>query len=273
MLNEHVIRMNVMPVNTIKRRMQEGKPVFGSWLAIPHAMTVEIMASAGYDWLIADFEHSPLDIQNGLAMIQAMRYSPASPVARVPLINMAWVKRVLDMGFMSVMVPLIRTREDTEYAVSLAKYPPEGIRGAAGAHRASGYGAYTKDYLAHANQEIMVIIQIENSDSVANVKDIVSVPGVDCLFIGPMDLSVDLGVAGDFQHPKVLEAFRKVEEAAKEAGVPLGTLVGTPEDAQKKVDDGYLFLGISSDSRHLANGARRDGEKIARMHAASEGRS
>ncbi|MBW2148658.1 MAG: 2-dehydro-3-deoxyglucarate aldolase [Deltaproteobacteria bacterium] len=265
MIMEHTIRINAMEGNAIKKRMQEGRPVFGSWLAIPHAMTVEIMAGAGYDWLIVDFEHAPLDIQNGLAMIQAMRYSPASPVARVPLIDMAWVKRVLDIGFMSVMVPLIRTREDTEYAVSLAKYPPEGIRGAAASHRASGYGAYTKDYLARANKEIMVIIQIENTESVANVKDIVSVPGVDCLFIGPMDLSVDLGVAGDFQHPRVLEAFRKVEEAAKEAGIPLGTLVGTPEDARKKVDEGYLFLGISSDVRHLAAGARGHGEKIARI--------
>jgi len=212
-----------------------------------------------------DFEHAPLDIQNGLAMIQAMRYAPVSPVARVPLIDMAWVKRVLDIGYMSVMVPLIRTKEDARYAVSLAKYPPEGIRGAAASHRASGYGAYAKDYLARANEEIMVIIQIENAESVANVRDIVSVPGVDCLFIGPMDLSVDLGVAGDFQHPKVLEAFRKVEDAAKEAGMPLGTLVGTPEDAQKKVENGYLFLGISSDARHLAAGARRDGEKIARI--------
>lgn len=273
MIIEHTIRINTMPGNTIKKSMQEGKPVFGSWLTIPHTITVEIMASVGYDWLIVDFEHAPLDIQNGLAMIQAMRYSPASPVARVPLIDMAWFKRALDMGFMSLMVPLIRTREDTEYAISLAKYPPEGIRGAAAAHRAAGYGAYTRDYLARANLEIMVIIQIENADSVANVKDIVSLPGVDCLFIGPMDLSVDLGVAGDFQHPRVLEAFRKVEEAAKEAGVPLGTLVGTPEDAQKKVDNGYLFLGISSDGRHLAAGARRDGEKIARMRESWKGKS
>jgi 2-dehydro-3-deoxyglucarate aldolase len=265
MIIEHTIQINAMPVNTIKKRMQEAKPVFGSWLTIPHSMTVEIMASAGYDWLIVDFEHAPIDIQNGLAMIQAMRYSPVSPVARVPLIDMGWIKRVLDIGFFSVMVPLIRTGEETEYAVKLANYPPRGIRGAAAATRATGYGTYTKEYLARANQETMVIIQIENPDSVANIKDIVSVPGVDCLFIGPMDLSVNLGVPGDFQHPRMLEAFRKVEDAAREASVPLGTLVGTPEDAKKKVDEGYLFLGISSDANHMARGARGDGERIAQM--------
>ncbi len=272
MINEHVIQMNAMPRNSIKKSMQEGKVVFGGWLSIPHPVTVEIMAGAGYDWLLADFEHAPLDIQNGLSMLQAMRYSPVVPLARVPMTDIGWFKRLLDIGFMGLMAPLVRNKEDVQAAVQLAKYPPEGIRGVAGSHRASGYGAYAKEYLQLSNDETMVIIQIENAESVDNVKEILSVKGVDCLFVGPMDLSTALGTTGDYQNPRYVKAVQQVEEAAKEARVPLGTVVRTHQDAQKRVEQGYQFIGTSSDVRLLASSARKDVEQIDLIRDAIKGK-
>jgi len=241
--------------NTVKRMLRKGEPAIGSWLSIPSGISTEIMAQAGFDWLLVDFEHSHIDIKDGLAMLQAMNGSDAVPISRVPQIDLGWVKRVLDMGSMGVLFPLVSNADEAALAVSYAKYPPEGVRGVASTMRVNRYGVYRREYFEKANDEILIMVQVENASALDNLDQIVKVKGIDCIFVGPMDLSTALGVSGEYDSPVFIDAVDRVVRVCKESGMPVGTLTSSLAEAEKRIRQGFTFVGIQSDTRFLGGAA------------------
>jgi 2-dehydro-3-deoxyglucarate aldolase/4-hydroxy-2-oxoheptanedioate aldolase len=241
--------------NDVKRRLREGQPTAGAWVSLCSPISAEIMSRAGFDWLLIDMEHGHGDYQTLLGQLQAIEGSPAIPVVRVQWNDPAVIKRVLDLGAYGVMIPWIASRAEAEAAVRAAKYPPQGIRGIAGSHRAGGYGRHAGEYWKRANDEILVVIQIETASAVADIDAIVRVPGVDVVFVGPADLSTSLGHMGNAAHPEVVAAMEKVETAAKAQGIALGNITRNWDQARELYKKGYQFLTLTSETSLLVQGA------------------
>jgi 2-dehydro-3-deoxyglucarate aldolase/4-hydroxy-2-oxoheptanedioate aldolase len=250
--------------NHVKRALREGRPTAGAWLSLCSPMTAEIMSRAGFDWLLVDMEHGHGDYQTLLGQLQAIEGSPTIPIVRVQANDAAVIKRVLDIGAYGVMVPWIGGRADAEAAVRATRYPPDGIRGIAGSHRAGGYGRHAAEYWKRANEEILVVVQVETAAAVAEIEEIVRVPGVDVVFIGPADLSTALGHRGDFAAPPVRAAFERVEAAAREAGVALGNISRGWEQARQLYERGYQFLTLCSDTSLVVQGAQAFAESFGK---------
>jgi 2-dehydro-3-deoxyglucarate aldolase/4-hydroxy-2-oxoheptanedioate aldolase len=200
-------------------------------------------------------EHGHGDYQTLLGQLQAIEGSPAIPVVRVQWNDPAVIKRVLDLGAYGVMIPWVANRAEAEAAVRAAKYPPQGIRGIAGSHRAGGYGRHAGEYWKRANDEILVVIQIETASAVADIDAIVRVPGVDVIFVGPADLSTSLGHMGNPAHPDVVAAIDKVETAAKAQSAALGNITRNWDQARELYKRGYQFLTLTSETSLLVQGA------------------
>jgi 2-dehydro-3-deoxyglucarate aldolase/4-hydroxy-2-oxoheptanedioate aldolase len=234
--------------NPLKRNVKAGKKVAGAWAQLCSPFATEILARAGFDWILIDMEHAPGDMLTLVSQFQAMNGSGAAPVVRVPWNDLVWIKRILDAGAYGLMIPYVNTREEAIQAVRACKYPPLGIRGIAGSPRAAGYGRDTASYLKRANDEIFVMLQVETPQAVDNLEEIAKVPGVDALFVGPMDLSTSMGHFGNPAHPEVQAMIAKVEEKAKRLGMPLGTISGGWEQSKALFDRGYQLITLLSDS-------------------------
>ena len=234
--------------NTVKRRLRAGEATAGAWLQLCSPIAAEIMAGAGFDWLLIDMEHGHGDYQTLLAQLQAIGGSGTVPLVRVEANDLAVIKRVLDLGAYGVMIPWVSGRKECEAAVRACKYPPEGIRGMAGSHRAAGFGRFASDYWKRANGEILVIIQIETVEALREVDAMLAVPGVDVVFIGPTDLSAALGHVGDPKHPEVVDAIASIERAARKAGVALGTISRSWDEARVLYARGYQMVTLCSDA-------------------------
>ncbi len=241
--------------NPVKRALKAGKPTSGAWLSLCSALSAEAMADAGFDWLLIDMEHGHGDYQTLLTQLQALSASPTVPFVRVQANDAAVIKRVLDLGACGVMVPWVNSRAECEAAVRACKYPPQGVRGMAGSPRAAGFGRHAADYWARANDEVMVIIQIETLGAVADIDGLLSVPGVDAAFIGPADLSAAMGHVGDPKHAEVQAAIGRVETAARKAGVALATISRAWEDARDLYARGYQMVTLCSDASLVVQGA------------------
>lgn len=248
--------MEWVKTNHVKRALREGRPTAGAWLSLCSPISAEVMSRAGFDWLLVDMEHGHGDYQTLLAQLQAIEGSPVIPIVRVQWNDPAVIKRVLDIGAYGVMVPWIADRREAEAAVRATKYPPAGIRGIAGSHRAGGYGRHAAEYWKRANDEILVVLQVETPTAVAEVEEIVKLPGLDVLFIGPADLSTGLGHMGDPGHPEVRAAMERVEIAAKAHGIALGNITRSWEQARELYKRGYQFLTLCSDTSLLVQGAK-----------------
>jgi 2-keto-3-deoxy-L-rhamnonate aldolase RhmA len=248
--------------NHVKRALRAGQPTAGTWISLCSSISAEIMSRAAFDWLLIDMEHGHGDYQTLLGQLQAIEGSDAIPIVRVQWNDPAIIKRVLDLGAYGVMVPWIGNRAEAEAAVRAAKYPPEGIRGIAGSHRAGGYGRHAAEYWKRANEEILVVIQIETATAVAEIEDIVKIPGIDVLFIGPADLSTSLGYLGNPGAPAVQAAMERVEVAAKSQGIALGNITRSWDQARELYKRGYQFLTLCSETALLVQGAQ---EVLARF--------
>jgi len=248
--------------NHVKHALREGRPTAGAWLSLCSSISAEIMSRAGFDWLLVDMEHGHGDYQTLLAQLQAIEGSETIPIVRVQWNDPAVIKRVLDLGAYGVMVPWIGNRAEAEAAVRATKYPPSGIRGIAGSHRAGGYGRHATEYWKRANDEILVVVQIETPSAVDEIEDIVKIPGVDVVFIGPGDLSTALGHLGNPGHPEVQAVFRRVEAAARGQGVALGNITRNWDQARELYQRGYQFLTLCSDATLLTQGGH---EVLARF--------
>ena len=248
--------MDWVKTNHVKRALREGRPTAGAWLSMCSSISAEVMSRGGFDWLLIDMEHGHGDYQTLLAQLQAIEGSPVIPIVRVQWNDPAVIKRVLDIGAYGVMIPWIADRREAEAAVRATKYPPAGIRGIAGSHRAGGYGRHAAEYWKRANDEILVVLQVETPTAVAEVEEIVKLPGLDVLFIGPADLSTGLGHMGDPGHPDVQAAMARVETAAKAHGIALGNITRSWEQARELYKRGYQFLTLCSDTSLLVQGAK-----------------
>ena len=251
--------------NRLKRMLKTGKKTAGAWAQLCSPTSAEILCRAGFDWVLIDMEHSPADLQTLVAQLQAMGAYGVAPLVRAPWNDLVWIKRILDAGAYGVMIPSVNTREQAIAAVQACKYPPAGIRGIAGSPRAAGFGRDTSAYLKRANDEILVILQVETPQAIENLDAIGKVPGVDALFIGPMDLSTSMGHLGNPAHPEVQAAIATVEAKAKALGMPLGTISAGWDQAKMLYDRGYQLITLLSDVILLS---RASAEALAKFREA-----
>jgi 4-hydroxy-2-oxoheptanedioate aldolase len=243
-----------LPQNPFKRALKAGKAQIGLWSSLSSSYSVEVIAGAGFDWILLDCEHSPNDLENLLTQLQAAAPYPSHPVVRVPWNDMVTIKRVLDIGAQSLLIPYVSTAEEARAAVSHTRYPPAGVRGVAGTTRATRFGR-VKDYAKRAHEEICVLVQVETQGAVDNIEAICAVEGVDGVFIGPADLHASLGYTGEIANPKVKplidEAIRRIRKAGKAPGI----LTPNEADAKHWLSCGGLFVAVGADVGILARGA------------------
>ena len=232
-----------------------GRPLLGLWQALANAYTAEICARAGFDWLLFDGEHAPNTAQTLLAQLQAVTPFPVHPIARVPLGEPVAIKQYLDLGFSTLLVPMVDSAAQARAIVAATRFPPRGNRGVASAtSRASGFGANTR-YLADAHEAVSVIAQIESRAGLDAVSEIAAVEGIDALFIGSADLAASLGHLGDPAHPAVQAAIDQAFEAIAHAGKPAGIFALSPADARARCAQGFGFVSVGTDIGLLAKGA------------------
>ena len=243
-----------LPANTFKRALKAGKPQIGLWSTLSSSYTVEVVAGAGFDWLLLDTEHSPSDLENLLTQLQAAAPYPTHAVVRVPWNEMVNMKRVLDIGAQSFLVPYVQNVEEARNAVAHTRYPPAGVRGVAGTTRATRFGR-VKEYAKRAHEEICVLVQVETESALKNIEAICGIDGVDGVFIGPADLHASMGHAGETANPKVKplidDAIRRIRKAGKAPGI----LTPNEADARHWLECGALFVAVGSDAGILARGA------------------
>ena len=242
-------------MNRLKSALAEGRPQFGLWQSLAHPYTAEICAAAKFDWLLFDGEHAPNTVVSLLAQLQAVCAYPVEAVARPPVGEAAIIKQYLDIGFRSLLIPMVSSVAQAEMLVAATRFPPAGIRGVAGMTRSSGFGAQP-DYLANAQKDICLIVQIENAAGLAEAGKIAEVEGVDALFIGPSDLAGSLGHLGNPAHPTVQAAIADIIKAAGDAGKASGIFATSPESAEQYRAAGVRMLSVGSDISLLCSGLR-----------------
>jgi 4-hydroxy-2-oxoheptanedioate aldolase len=243
-----------LPQNPFKRALKAGKPQIGLWSTLSSSYTVEVVAGAGFDWLLLDSEHSPVDIENLLTQLQAAAPYASHPIVRIPWNDMVNMKRVLDIGAQSLLIPYVQTAEEARSAVASTRYPPAGVRGVAGTTRATRFGR-VKEYAKRAHEEICVLVQVETQSALGSIEAICAVDGVDGVFIGPADLHASMGHAGETANAKVKplidDAIRRIRKAGKAPGI----LTPNEADARHWLECGALFVAVGSDAGILARGA------------------
>ena len=243
-------------MNAMISRMGQGRPLIGLWQALATPYTAEICARAGYDWLLFDGEHAPNTAQTLLAQLQAVAPFPVHAVARVPEGDPVFIKHYLDIGFATLLVPMVESGAQAAAIVAATRFPPRGVRGVASAtSRASGFGTDTT-YLATAHEHSGVIVQIESRAGLDAIEEIAAVDGVDALFIGPADLAGALGHLGNPRHPEVQTAIDGAIARIAAAGKPAGIFALDPDDAVKRIAQGVAFLSVGTDIGLLTGGAR-----------------
>ena len=223
-----------------------GTAPLGTWIMSASHLMVEASGHAGFDWAVLDMEHTPIDVSTLVHLLQANLGSPMLPIVRVPWNDTVTIKRVLDVGALTLLVPFVQNADEAAAAVAATRYPPEGVRGMAGMGRASRFGTVA-NHFAHANTQVSVIVQIESTTALDNLESIAAVPGVDALFLGPGDLSGALGVPGQTGHPQVAAAMEDAARRARAAGVRIGTVMGAVDQVAHFRSAGYDFVGLASD--------------------------
>ena len=247
----------------LKQALSDNKTTVGSWITLGHSAIAEIMAHAGFDWLVIDMEHSVIELSEAQEMIQAIDAAGIPTIVRLTSNDKNLIKRVMDAGAHGIMVPNINSKEDAERAVAAIYYPPRGTRGV-GLARAQGYGASFQDYRKWLDENAVVIVMIEHIDGVNVADEILAVDGVDGYMIGPYDLSSSLGVSGDFEAPRVVEAIKRIRKAGEKASKPGGIHIVDPdlEAIERRISEGFSFIGYGMDVRILDAISREHLSKI-----------
>ena len=243
-----------LPQNGFKRALRAGKAQIGLWSSLSSSYTVEVIAGAGFDWILLDMEHSPNDLESALAQLQAAAPYPTHPVVRVPWNDMVSIKRLLDIGAQSLLVPYVSTADEARAAVSYTRYPPAGVRGVAGTTRATRFGR-VRDYAKRAQEEICLLVQVETQQALDNIEAICAVEGVDGVFIGPADLHASLGYTGEVANAKVKPLIDSAIQRIRKAGKAPGILTSNEADARHWLQCGGLFVAVGADVGILARGA------------------
>lgn len=242
---------------SFRERVLSGEVVAGTWLVLASSLCAEMAGRAGFDWAVIDLEHGMGDMDSLLHQLQALDATAGRAIVRVAWNDPVRVKRILDLGSAGIMFPYVSTADEAEAAVRAMRYPPEGIRGMTPLGRYADFGATFPEYAAAVNDQLLTIVQVETADAVRNAEAIAAVPGVDVLFVGPMDLSLGLGVFRQFDHPTFREACASVVSACRRASKAAGILLLDPGQIEPTVADGFTFLAVSSDGGELAAAMRR----------------
>jgi len=249
-----------MLASAIKDKLRNNKPSIGSWMSMAHPSIAEILAMAGYEWIVIETEHTAIDVSEVLRLIIAIEQRGSIPLVRLAWVDPIQAKAVLDSGAAGVIVPMVNTKAEAELAVAMTKYPPMGSRGI-GLARAQGYGVDFDKYVSRANEDLLLIVQIEHIDAVNNIEEILSVPGIDGTFIGPYDLSMSLGLPGQLSHPEVVAAKEKVLKATLKKGLAAGIHFVQPltavDDCLKAIGEGYRFIAVGTDILFLGDNCRK----------------
>jgi len=240
----------------IRERVLNGELMGGTFINLGSSLTAEIAGQAGLDWLLIDLEHGAGDRHELLFQLQAIESTPTAPIVRVAWNDPVQFKRALDLGPSGIMVPYVQSAEEARRAVAAMRYPPAGVRGVASMHRACGFGSDFDEYFRRADSQLLTVVQIETAAAVDHVDEIAAVDGVDVLFVGPMDLSISLGIARQWDHPVFSSAVNKVVSACRKAGKAAGTLVQSEDQIERSVSVGFSFLALSSDGAMVVQGMR-----------------
>lgn len=245
----------MLPPNRFKRALKEGRQQIGLWNSIPGSLVSEVLATCGFEWVVIDTEHAVTDIPDTLPMMQAMAPYRTQAVVRPASNDPVLIKRLLDLGAQTLIIPYVQNAEEARAAVAAMRYAPRGMRGVAGLTRASIFGQVA-GYHQRAEEELCLILQVETAEALARIPEIAAVDGVDGLFIGPADLAASMGHAGDLRHPDVVAAIEAGIRAIVAAGRPAGILTLDPAFAQTCIGWGTTFTAVGMDVALLAQGAR-----------------
>ncbi len=240
--------------NAFKAGLRARKLQIGLWQSLCSNIAAEICSDSGFDWLLLDTEHSPNEIPDLLSQLQAIEKGTATGIIRPAWNDAVLIKRCLDIGAQTLLIPYVQSVEEAKAAVAATRYPPQGIRGVSVAARASRYGR-VPGYLTKANDEICVLVQVETRQSLDAIEAIAKVEGVDGVFIGPSDLAASLGHLGNPQHAEVQAAMKDAVDRLTRIGVPAGILTGNEDEARRYIEWGYLFVAVGSDVGLLAKSA------------------
>jgi len=243
-------------MNFIRDRVMRGEPMFGLSCVLGSSLTVEMAGKAGFDWLWIDMEHGSGGEHTLVSQLQAASCTPAAPIVRIAWNEVPRFKRVLDMGAAGVIVPYVNTAEEAARAAGAMRYPPDGVRGVARFHRAAGFAREFDSYFAKANDNLLTVVQIETAEAVRNAEAIAAVAGVDVLFVGPMDLTTNMGISGQYDHSDFERAVDAVAEACRKHEKVPGAFPGRQESVEWFFRKGYSFLVVSSDGGLMAAGMK-----------------
>ncbi|MBH2870322.1 4-hydroxy-2-oxoheptanedioate aldolase [Serratia marcescens] len=253
-----------MLTNHFKRALQEKRPQIGLWLGLCSSYSAELLAGAGFDWLLIDGEHAPNNVQTVLGQLQAVAPYPSQPVVRPPWNDAVIIKQLLDVGAQTLLIPMIQNAEQARDAVRATRYPPHGVRGVGSALARASRWNRVPDYLQQADEQMCVLVQIETREAVKNLDAILQVDGVDGVFIGPADLSADMGFAGNPPHPEVQRTIDDAIARIRAAGKAPGILMANKALAQRYLEAGALFVAVGVDTTLLARAAEALADEFKR---------
>jgi 4-hydroxy-2-oxoheptanedioate aldolase len=242
-------------MKNIKTRIYNGETLIGCWLNLGSSLTAEIAGMSGFDWVLIDIEHGSGSEGEVLQQLQALEHTPAASIVRVESHQRQRFHRVLDFGAEGIMCPRIHTLAEAQQAAKAIRYPPDGIRGVARMVRATNFGSDFSEYYAGQKKNLVCIVQVETEEILNCLDAVAATDGIDVLFIGPMDLSVALGVFGQPDHPKFINAVRATADAAIKEGKAAGVLLQKPEEFEKYHKYGFRFIACGSDSGFVQDGA------------------
>lgn len=239
------------PKNLFKSRLTEGGRQIGMWSGLASPVAADIIAHSDFDWVLIDMEHGPNELGNVLHQAQVLAGGEAPVLARPPWNDTVTIKRVLDIGIQTLVIPFVQNADEARAAVAATRYPPDGVRGVAGGSRCSHYGR-VPGYHANAASEICVVVQLETAEAIDRLEEIASVDGIDALFVGPADLAATMGHLGNLQHAAVQAKIAEAADRAAKVGIPIGSLAVDPDVARKYFDYGYSFIAVGVDTVLLA---------------------
>ena len=247
-----------MKTNYVRAKLKRGEPSVGTWLTLPDPTAALLMAQAGFDWLTVELEHTPVTFETAAQSFAIIAASGTVPLARVPWNTGENIKRVLDTGAWGIVVPMVNSRAEAEAAVAAARYTPLGTRSIGGQLHAINFGTDPGTYYARANEEILVVLMAEHVEAIAAADDILSVPGIDVVFIGPNDLHNSMGKAPAFdsEHKEFVDAVEHILKTARKHGVAPGIHVADTAAAKRRLEEGFQFVAVASEAGFMLDKAQ-----------------
>jgi len=257
-------------MKNLKKRLQQGETLIGCWLNLGSSITAEIVGMSGFDWVLIDLEHGAGGEKDVLHQLQALEHTPAASVVRLESGQRQRIHRILDIGAEGIMVPRISNVAEAAAIASGLHYPPDGSRGVAKMVRASGFGQNFPDYYKNGKNTILGVVQIETAEVLHHLDAIAAIDGIDVLFIGPSDLSMELGIFGQLDHPLFREALKATVNAAQRSGKTVGILIQDPGDFQLYHEMGIRMIACGADGTFVSHGARDMANKLSAARRAPD---